>query len=56
MVSKIKYIIIAIVGFCVSCASVSKKLEVMDKTEAYISDNPITTNSHASTLVELKPN
>lgn len=56
MISKFKYIIIAIVGFCVSCASVSKKLEVMDKTEAYISDNPITTNSHASTLVELKPN
>jgi alpha-L-fucosidase len=56
MISNLKYLIVLLVGLCCSCASVSRKIKAENKTEHYIADNPITANSHASTLVEIKPN
>ncbi|MEO8535540.1 MAG: sialidase family protein [Flavobacterium sp.] len=42
---------------CISCTSVPKKNpQAVNRTQSYIADEPITTNSHAATLVEIKPN
>ena len=55
MISKLKYAAIVLIGFCFSCLAV-KKLKTENKSESYITNNPVTANSHAATLVEIKPN
>lgn len=57
MILKLKRIAIVLLALCVSCASVPKKnREAVNITQSYIADEPVTPNSHAATLVEIKPN
>lgn len=53
---KLKHLGIILVLMCFSCSSVSKKPKASNITSAFIIDKPITSSSHAATLVELKPN
>jgi len=56
MISKLKYFIIAFILFCFSCTSVKKKPIAINIKSSFIAAEPVTANSHASTLVETKPN
>jgi alpha-L-fucosidase len=40
----------------VSCTSIRKEPKAVNITQSYIAENPVTTASHASTLVETEPN
>ncbi|MCV9927549.1 exo-alpha-sialidase [Flavobacterium sp. LS1R49] len=53
---KLNYFVLLSVLVCLSCASVKKEPKARNITHSFITDNPITSNSHAATLVELKPN
>lgn len=53
---KFKYLIFVIVPMFFSCNPLLKKPKVSNVTSSYISNQAITTNSHAATLVEYKPN
>ena len=56
MIFKLKYPLILIALVCFSCASVlEKNPKATNITQSYISNEPITNNSHAATLVEIKP-
>nr|WP_315156173.1 sialidase family protein [uncultured Flavobacterium sp.] len=55
MILKFNSLILLLVLVSVSCTSV-KKLKVSNITNAFITNQPITNNSHAATLVELRPN
>lgn len=52
----LKYIVLCIVAMCFSCNTLLKKPTISNVSSTYISKDPITTNSHAATLVEYKPN
>lgn len=56
MNSKIYSPIMLSLAFFLSCTSLKKEPKAIHISQNYITDNPVTTNSHASTLVELKPN
>lgn len=56
MILKLKYSILILVLGCLSCTSVKKIPKASNITNTFISDPPITNNSHAATLVEFKPN
>ncbi|SHM36659.1 sialidase family protein [Flavobacterium chilense] len=47
---------IVLILFSLSCASLKKEPKAVNIIQNYITDNPVTAASHASTLVELKPN
>nr|WP_314898059.1 sialidase family protein [uncultured Flavobacterium sp.] len=53
---KLKYLGIVLVLMCFSCTSIPKKPKASTITHTYIVDQPITSTSHAATLVEFKPN
>ncbi|MBF4493149.1 exo-alpha-sialidase [Flavobacterium sp. MR2016-29] len=53
---KINCSVLFLVFVCLSCSSVKKELTVSNITQNFITDQPVTTNSHAATLVELAPN
>ncbi|KQO24845.1 glycosyl hydrolase [Flavobacterium sp. Leaf82] len=55
MISKFKYLLLLLALICVSCSS-TKKQEAINITQNFITDQPVTINSHASTIVELEPN
>ncbi|MDR7211823.1 sialidase family protein [Flavobacterium piscis] len=50
-----KYPILLLVLAAISCTSLKKAPKAVNITATFISDPPITDNSHAATLVELKP-
>jgi predicted neuraminidase len=52
---KFNSLILLLVLVSLSCTSV-KKLKVNNITNSFITNHPITNNSHAATLVELEPN
>lgn len=52
----LKYIVLCIIPLFFSCNVLLKKPEVSNVSSTYISKDPITTNSHAATLVEYEPN
>jgi predicted neuraminidase len=54
MISRFNYATLLFVLLCISCNSV--KPQAVNITTTYIAEPPITTNSHAATLVEIKPN
>ncbi|WP_238160899.1 sialidase family protein [Flavobacterium cupreum] len=57
MILKCKPIVILFLALGVSCTSVPKKnLQAANITDTYIAAEPVTHNSHAATLVEIKPN
>lgn len=41
---------------CFSCTSIPKNVTIKELSQNYITNQPLTTNSHASTLVEYQPN
>lgn len=53
---KLKFLVLGIVPMFFSCNALLKKPTVSNVTSTYISKEPLTTNSHAATLVEYKPN
>lgn len=54
---KLKYFIGCIlIAICFSCHSLFRKPQAINSTQKYISNPPLTTNSHAATLVEYLPN
>lgn len=55
MILKFGYIAVLAL-LCVSCISVKAQTKAENITKSYIVEKPLTTNSHASTLVEYKPN
>lgn len=55
MILKFNFLMLLLVFVGVSCTS-TKKLKVSNITNTFITNQPITNNSHAATLVELKPN
>ncbi|MEO6173721.1 MAG: sialidase family protein [Flavobacterium circumlabens] len=57
MILKFKPLIILLLALCSSCTSVpKKKMQAVNITQSYIAHEPVTNNSHAATLVEIKPN
>lgn len=54
MISRFNYTILLFVLLSISCNSV--KSQAVNIITTYIADPPVTTNSHAATLVEIKPN
>ena len=48
--------ILLFVLVCISSASAQQKAYAYNITNTFITEKPITTNSHAATLVETKPN
>lgn len=52
----LKFLVLGIVPMFFSCNALLKKPTVSNVTSTYISKEPLTTNSHAATLVEYKPN
>ncbi|SNR30988.1 exo-alpha-sialidase [Flavobacterium sp. ov086] len=50
------YPFIVLMMFFLSCSSLKKEVKAINSTQDYIAENPVTPNSHASTLVELEPN
>lgn len=56
MIFKLNYPLVLLALACFSCASVlEKNPKATNITQSYISNEPITNNSHAATLVEIKP-
>jgi predicted neuraminidase len=55
MILKLKYLGVLLIA-CVFCVSLKAQTKAVNITKNYIVDKPLTTNSHASTLVEYKPN
>lgn len=55
MILKFKYFILVFVLGCLSCSSL-KAPKAITITDTFIANPPVTDNSHAATLVELKPN
>lgn len=53
---KIYYPVVLLISVFISCSSIKNKLKAVNITQNYIAANPVTTASHASTLVELEPN
>ncbi|MWB93292.1 glycosyl hydrolase [Flavobacterium sp. GA093] len=56
MVSKLDSSIIVLFLVCISCTSVKQKNQAYNITSTFITEKPVTANSHAATLVEYKPN
>lgn len=54
MISKFKYSILFLV--CISWSAIAQEPKAYHITNAFITVQPVTTNSHAATLVEIKPN
>lgn len=56
MIFKLNYPLVLIALACFCCASVlEKNPKAINITQSYISNEPITNNSHMPTLVEIKP-
>lgn len=55
MILKFNSLVVILILVSVSCTS-TKKLKVRNITNTFITNQPITNNSHAATLVELEPN
>ena len=53
---RLKYLVLGVVLMCFSCNTLLKKPKVSSIYNTYISKDPVTTNSHAATLVEYEPN
>jgi len=56
MISKFNYLVLLSLSCFVSCTTLKETPKVYNITNSYISDIPVTNNSHAATLVEVKPN
>lgn len=56
MISRFNFALLLFVLLCISCNSVKQKPQAVNITSSYIAEPHITTNSHAATLVEIKPN
>lgn len=56
MILKFKHRVVLLIIGCISFVSAQKKTTALNITKNYIIDKPLTTNSHASTLVEYMPN
>lgn len=56
MFLKFNSLMLFLVLVSVSCSSLKNKPTAVNITKSFIADPPLTTNSHASTLVEYKPN
>jgi predicted neuraminidase len=55
MILKFNSLVVILILVSVSCTS-TKKLKVSNITNTFITNQPLTNNSHAATLVELEPN
>ncbi|MBF4472919.1 MULTISPECIES: sialidase family protein [Flavobacterium] len=55
-VPKSNFSIVLLVLVCVSCASIKKMPNADNISSEFITDQPVTNNSHAATLAEIKPN
>ncbi|QGK73243.1 exo-alpha-sialidase [Flavobacterium sp. SLB02] len=55
MNSKFNYSLLLLVLACFSCASLKQNSKAIHITQNFITDQPLTANSHAATLVELEP-
>lgn len=53
---RLKNLVILLILMCLSCSSVSKRPRATNITSAFIVKEPITSSSHAATLVELQSN
>ncbi|CAD0003919.1 sialidase family protein [Flavobacterium chungangense] len=56
IILKFNYVILLLVLTVFSCSSLQTNPEAVNITQSYITENPVTTASHASTLVEIEPN
>ncbi|WP_231131567.1 sialidase family protein [Flavobacterium hydrophilum] len=56
MILKFKSLILLLVLTVLSCSSLQTNPEAVNITQNYIAENPVTTVSHASTLVEIEHN
>ena len=55
MISKSNYPLLLVLLACISCASLKKGPKAIHITRNFITDQPVTVNSHAATLVEPEP-
>jgi predicted neuraminidase len=55
MISKFNYQLLVLLVLSISCSSVKQVPKAINIIQNFITDQPITTNSHAATLVELEP-
>ena len=56
MISNTKYVITTLLTIFLISNGLNAQIKAINIESSYIADPPVTTNSHASTLVEHKPN